>query len=162
MFDAWLLGSELQVPSLMILPCACEHTENISGLPLGVEPKIQELSQGGEEKKMVLFCLRIAKSFRRPPWKILMKISVLNIITLYRSTSQLLLMQPCTFALQNSFFFSPKKVILMHNALKFCKNLDTSPPLLHVETYQACGFGACPFLYAPATSQFIISNNFQC
>lgn len=141
MFAAWLLGSEF--------------------LPLGAEPQIQELSQRGEEKKMMLVCLRIAKSFRRPLWKILMKISVLNFITLYRSTSQLLLMQPCTFALQH-FFFSPKKVILMLNALKFCKNLDTSAPLLHVETYQAYGFGTCPFLYAPATSQFIISNNFQC
>lgn len=104
MFAAWPLGSELQLPSLMVPPCACEQTQNSTALPLGAEPKVQELSQRGEEKKTILVCLRVARSFGRRHWKILMIISVLNFITLYRSASRLLLMQPYTFALQHFFF----------------------------------------------------------
>lgn len=76
MFAAWLLGSQLQVPSLMLLPCACEQTQNITGLPLGDEPKLQELSQRGEENKTILVCLSVARSFGRPLQKILMIICV--------------------------------------------------------------------------------------
>lgn len=139
-FAAWLLGSELQVPSEDPSLCLWPHrTAQIFLWELS--PKIQELSQRGEQKKMVLDCLRVARSFRRPLWKILMKMSVLNFFFFFFFTDQLHNCFWCSPAHFHSSTLPPTpKVFLMFNALRFCKNLDTSSPPLHMGTHQTCVF----------------------
>lgn len=152
--------AKLQVPSRILLSCACEEVQTTAGL-LGTETA---LTVRGE--KSVLVCLRVTSSFRKispenPGNNPHSKLHFSLHIKLHNGSW----CSPTGWPFHSNFFPTtpPRKELLscliLWNTARICTHL---PFPAKWKPIKPVVFGTCPFWYAPATSQFIISNNFQC
>lgn len=113
-------------------------------------------------EKSVLICLRVTRSFGKSLLKILMIILILSFIFPYISNFIIAPDAALQLGTPTPIFFPRKELfsrLILWNSARICTYL---PLPAKWKPIKPVVFGTCPFWYAPATSQFIISNNFQC